>query len=50
MSAAEPTPPPGQLVARALALVIVRVAWALVTVGIPLVAVIVALALLAAGS
>lgn len=42
-------PPPRQLVARAIALVVVRVAWGLVTVGIPLVAVIAALALLAAG-
>ncbi|HEY1514359.1 MAG TPA: hypothetical protein VGF66_11480 [Gaiellaceae bacterium] len=41
--------PPRHLLARAVALVVVRLAWALVTIGVPLVAVIAALALLAAG-
>jgi len=40
---------PHHLLARAAALVVVRLAWALVTIGVPLVAVIAALALLAAG-
>jgi hypothetical protein len=47
MSDAEP--PPRHLLARAIALVFIRLAWALVAVGIPLVAVIVALTVLAAG-
>jgi len=38
-----------RLVVRAFALLVVRLAWALVSVGLPLVAVIAALALLAAG-
>jgi uncharacterized membrane protein len=41
--------PPKYLAVRALALFVLRVAWALVTVGVPLIAVIAALALLAAG-
>jgi hypothetical protein len=44
-----PTPPPRRLVAQACALVLVRLAWSLLSVGLPLVAVIAALALLAAG-
>jgi hypothetical protein len=41
--------PPHHLLARAVALVVVRIAWGLVSVGLPLIAVIAALALLAAG-
>ena len=40
--------PPRHLLARALALVVVRIVWGLVAFGVPLVAVIAALALLAA--
>jgi hypothetical protein len=45
----EPVPPPRHVVARACALVVVRLAWSLLSIGVPLVAVIAALALLAAG-
>jgi hypothetical protein len=41
-------PPPRRLV-RALALLVIRTAWGIATVGAPLVAVVAALALLAAG-
>jgi hypothetical protein len=45
----EPASTPRHLVARAFALVVVRLVWAFVSVGVPLVAVIAALALVAAG-
>jgi hypothetical protein len=45
----EPASPPRRLVAWACALVVVRLAWSLVSVGVPVVALIAALALLAAG-